>query len=171
MLVAQVGNSYDSHNSLQHLAGDFIDSQGNKHADFPNFPVVPSNCTPCMQDGTGDMEKIGMINQRKNPLEDTLDRNMEGVWCCRLYKHSSCISVRSCIHHTTPVTQSSVNRIHSYIVVKYTCLSNIRIHYSKPLSDGSKKPDERSIGTSRTSHPPLCPYTIHIHTFIFGIQN
>ena len=66
MLVAQVGDSYDSHNSLQHLAGDFIDGQGNKHADFP---VVPSNCTPCMQDGTGDMERIGMIN-RKTPLPE-----------------------------------------------------------------------------------------------------
>ena len=66
--VVQVGDSYDSHNSLQHLARDFIDGQGHKHADFPNFPVVLANCTPCMQDETGDMEGIGMINQRGKTL-------------------------------------------------------------------------------------------------------
>ena len=47
---SQVG---DSHNSLQHLARDFIDGQGHKHADFPNFPVVLANCTPACKMGLG----------------------------------------------------------------------------------------------------------------------
>ena len=75
--VAQVGDCCNSHNSLQHLARDFIDGQGHKHANLPNFPVVLANCTPCMQDGTGDMERIGMINQRGKTLEATLARGKE----------------------------------------------------------------------------------------------
>ena len=66
--VVQLGDSYGNHNSLQHLARDFIDGPGYKQADFPNFPVVFANCTICMQDGTGDMKGSGMINQRGKTL-------------------------------------------------------------------------------------------------------
>ena len=83
-----------------------------------------------------------MSKQRKRPLGDTFARGMEGVWYCRLYKHSTvsytsvsytseCLTsisqdhsslrisqhshterlIQSVIHHTTLVTQSSVNRI------------------------------------------------------------
>ena len=55
-----------------------------------------------------------------------------------LYKHSSS-QVRSSYIVQHPSHRSSVNRILSCIVVRYTCLSNIRIHYSKSLSDGGKK--------------------------------
>ncbi|KAK9296529.1 hypothetical protein QLX08_009479 [Tetragonisca angustula] len=133
-----------------------------------------------MQDGIGDMERIGMINQRRNPLEPPL---LE-VW--REYGTVAYINIAveiihtefytsvECLIHQTGVcliqsviptsyntrhTQSTVNRVLSYIVFKYTCLSNIRIHYSKPLSDGSKKPNERTIGTSRTSYIPRCAHT------------
>ena len=50
MLVEQIDDSYDSHNSLQYLARDFIDSQGNNHADFPNLPVDPA-LSPALKKG------------------------------------------------------------------------------------------------------------------------
>ena len=139
MLVAQVDDSYDSHNSLQHLASDFIGGQSNKHADFPislsSLLIAPSPAWK-MERGHG----IGMSNQPKEPLGDTFTRGIEGIWYCRLQKRRSSQSAHHTVHNTS-------HTVILYIVVKYTCLPYIRIHYLKPLSDGSKKSNERTIGT------------------------
>ena len=59
--------------------------------------------------------------------------------------------------HSYLIQQPTVNS-QSDIVVKYTGLSNIRIHYSKPLSD--EKAKRENYRHAWTSHTPRCAPTI-----------
>ena len=49
------------------------------------------------------------------------------------------VSSQSDIHTRAPTSYN-----HQTVVVKYTCFTKICIHYFKPLSDGSKRPNERT---------------------------
>ena len=118
-----------------------------------------------------DMERIGASKQWKEPLGDTFARGMEGI--SRLYKHSTSVNtlIQIVSYRSSQSAHTLYNIRHTVIIQSYTLvyyiiyLLNIRvyhifrIHYPKPLSDGSKKPNERTIGTARTSHTPLCPYS------------
>ena len=106
------------------------------------------------------MKRIGMNKPKKRDSRRHLcPPGMEGVWSCHLYKHRHTAYLRQLISYSTQHQSHSHYSI-LYIVVKYKCLTYIRIHYLKPLSDGSKKPNERTIGTSRTSYTYRCAQTI-----------
>ena len=134
-----------------------------------------------------------MINQRGKTLEATLARGMEGVWPCRLYKHSSCDSVTQkqsrrviresviqfirFIHslnslqpfiHTRAYNSYIIHTVNSQsdLVVKYTCFTKNTHPLFQPLSDGSKRPDEGTTGTHGHHIHRVVPVQAAIHSRI-----
>ena len=123
-----------------------------------------------------------MSKQRKRPPGSTFTRGMEFGTAAYISTSHTVSYTRECLIHQLeslivsqqPRTQcvsfnqssyiiqhpshSHQSIVYYLIVIKYTCLSNIRIHYSKPLSDGSKS-QTRELSVLH-GHHIHCAHTI-----------